>query len=142
MKSVTVFILCQLFLTAYAYSALGGVCDTCFPWQTCVDNKCILCSKPSSFCGDSTWPCCPGTTCEPIPGLQNASQCVPNHNSCRTDADCKGGLRCDITLGKCGICKSDGSVCLDFTRCCSGYCNLKKNICQNLFYNVTFVPLD
>lgn len=127
-----------------------NLCDD--DWSTCIDGSCIACSPENSVCNDFNkyyfiidWPCCPGTTCEPIPGLIN-HHCRPNNNNCKSDYDCDtkhSGLRCLKRLGKCGLCKPDGELCNlvhDNQECCSAFCDISvsdasNNIgrCVNLF---------
>lgn len=116
-----------------------GTCNNdnnCYPWHHCIDNKCIRCAPVNSMCNgedDSTsWDCCKGTTCEPIPGFTNP-HCRPNQNNCTHDNDCgpKSGLSCLKRIGKCGLCRDNGELCTlvnDTKECCSGFCDISATV--------------
>jgi len=89
----------------------------CLSFETCQNGKCALCTRKGLPCYNSGWPCCDGTTCESIPGL-NITVCALNQNKCHVDSDCEGGLTCHIrgsgdrTAEKeCVLCVAEGSRC-------------------------------
>jgi hypothetical protein len=105
--------------------------EDCDSWLACVNNVCTACRKVDTTCEPTgsgfLSECCPGTTCEIIPGLYGTSRCEPNKNKCLTDIDCSGGLKCLFRLGKCGMCHPNGETCTlpyDSLECCSSYCRI------------------
>jgi len=128
-----------LLLALGAHNVNGGHCGSdadCMSFESCQNGRCTLCTKEGAVCRTEflAWPCCDGSTCEYIPGL-NTTMCVPRQNKCQTDSDCIGGLRCVVRLGKCGICRDFGEKCTlpyDSLECCSGYCKTSyyfDNVC-------------
>jgi len=149
-RSLLISLLFPLLAISYAEYATVTIpsptnCNTnsnhnpCYPWQSYINNECVSCGKLTTSCDNTTWPCCAGTTCEPIPGLQ-VSKCVQNQNKCTSNSDCAVGFKCLLRLGKCGICREDGGFCEspyhEGDECCSGYCNISQygyGVCKNLF---------
>lgn len=121
----------------------------CRSWMSCIDNKCLKCTKETAVCegANDLWPCCPGTTCEKVPGT-NMTWCLKNKNKCEVDADCPPSLKCIQSKKKCGICKGDNEPCSALgngqQECCSNFCNLSDRLgeeqlgagtCRQLRYN-------
>ncbi|ADO00346.1 hypothetical protein WIV_gp004 [Wiseana iridescent virus] len=114
---------------------IGSVCqrdEDCHSYLACSHNVCTACVKNGVVCEPGATgflsKCCDGTTCELIPGFNGTSVCVPNHNNCKTNADCSyGTTACLFRLGKCGFCHPNGERCTlpyDSLECCSSYCRI------------------
>src|SRR5574344_2572205 len=111
---------------------IGSPCqkdEDCYSYYACSNGVCTACAKLNAACTPGATgfleKCCDGTTCEPIPGLNNTNMCRRNNNNCLTDADCKKYEKCLFRLGKCGFCNANGERCTlpyDTMECCSSYC--------------------
>ncbi|CCV01743.1 hypothetical protein IIV22_066L [Invertebrate iridescent virus 22] len=136
MKQVVLLLQTILLCTLSNAQHSGSTCQLdsdCDSWLSCINGLCTSCAKAGNICepGATTgfFKCCDGsnTTCELIPGRNNTSQCMPNNNNCRTNADCSYGLSCLMRLGKCGLCHPNGEKCTlpyDTLECCSSYCRI------------------
>jgi hypothetical protein len=144
-----------------ACARLGQPCSTikgtpgskiCCPHLAC-DSDHTCCTPSNGSCmGDSD--CCGSDICRPNPtGLGN--RCLPPGAvgaECIEDADCMGGLACEVTTSQCGeicgqdVCRADqtcdpytlicvgaaGAPCESDAECVSGFCDVYTAICVDI----------